>query len=291
MTLLTHQKDATMATTISRLSDIHPSAQIGNDVQIGPFCVVGPKVTIGDGCILDSHVAIVGHTTIGRGNRFWPNAVIGGEPQDKSYVEGDTQTIIGDNNQFREGVTVHRGAEKEDWTTRIGDRNLLMANSHVAHNCRIYNDTIIVNGVLLGGHVHVHDRAVISGNTVVHHFGSVGTCAMIGGGSRVTVDVPPYMLAFGSDRVLIKNVNLVGMQRAGVSPASIALIKQAQRLLFRQLRPLKEVRETFSAQLDAEIPLELAKLLDFLALQEQGKMGRQREAFRNAPSPTIAKAA
>ena len=273
-----------MATTISRLSDVHPSAKIGANVQVGPFCVVGPKVTLGDNCVLDSHVAIVGNTTIGRGNRFWPNSVIGGEPQDKSYVEGDTQVVIGDHNQFREGVTVHRGAEKEDGITRIGNTNLLMSNAHVAHNCHVYNDTIIVNGVLLGGHVHVHDRAVISGNSVVHHFTSVGTCAFIGGGSRATVDVPPYMLAFGSDRILVKNINLVGMQRAGIGPDSIAVIKQAYRLLFRQMRPLKEVRETFAAQLNGIIPIELAKLLDFLGMQEQGKSGRQREAVRMKPA-------
>ena len=283
MTRPTHTKDATMATTISRLSDVHPSAQIGDNVQIGPFCVVGPKVTIGDGSILDSHVAIVGNTTIGRGNRFWPNSVIGGEPQDKSYVEGDTQVVIGDNNQFREGVTIHRGAEKEDGITRIGDRNLLMSNAHVAHNCRIYNDTIIVNGVLLGGHVHVHDRAVISGNSVIHHFGSVGTCAMIGGGSRVTIDVAPYMLAFGSDQVTMLNINAVGMQRAGIAPESIAIIKQAHRLLFRQKKCLKDVREHFAAQLNGQFPSELVLLLDFIARQADGKMGRQREAFRNAP--------
>jgi UDP-N-acetylglucosamine acyltransferase len=271
-----------MATSISRLSEVHPSAQIGDNVQIGPFCVVGPKVTIGDGCILDSHVAIVGNTTIGRDNRFWPNSVIGGEPQDKSYVEGDTQVVIGDHNQFREGVTIHRGAEKEDGITRIGHRNLLMANAHVAHNCRIYDDTIIVNGVLLGGHVHVHDRAVISGNTVVHHFGSIGTCAMVGGGSRVTIDVPPFMLAFGSDRVLMKNINLVGMQRAGIGPETISLIKQAHRLLFRQLRSVKEVRESFNSQLNGNLPSELNHLFEFLELQTAGKMGRQREAFRNA---------
>jgi UDP-N-acetylglucosamine acyltransferase len=269
-----------MATTVSRLSDVHPSAQLGDNVQIGPFCVVGPHVTIGDDCILDSHVVVCGRTTIGRGNRFWPNSVIGGEPQDKSYVEGDTQTIIGDNNQFREGVTIHRGAEKEDGVTRVGNRNLLMSNAHVAHNCRVYDDTIIVNGVLLGGHVHVHDRAVISGNTVVHHFGTVGTCAMVGGGSRVTIDVPPYMLAFGSERVLMKNVNIVGMQRAGISAESISVIRQAHRVLFRQMRPLKEARETFARQLGDVLPIELVRLFDFLAAQEQGKSGRQREAVR-----------
>jgi len=269
-----------MATSISRLSEVHPSAQIGANVQIGPFCLVGPNVVLGDDCVLDSHVALVGRTTIGRGNRFWPNSVIGGEPQDKSYVEGDTQVVIGDNNQFREGVTVHRGAEKEDGVTRIGNSNLLMSNAHVAHNCHVHNHTIIVNGVLLGGHVHVQDRAVISGNSVVHHFTSIGTCAFVGGGSRATVDVPPYMLAFGSDQIEVKYINLVGMQRAGISADSIASIKQAYKLLFRQLRPVKEVRETLCQQLNGVLPMELARLLDFITMQQQGKNGRQREVVR-----------
>ncbi len=158
-----------------------------------------------------------------------------------------------------------------------------MSNAHVAHNCCVYNDTIIVNGVLLGGHVHIHDRAVLSGNVVVHHFASVGTCAMVGGGARVTIDVPPYMLAFGSERVQMRNINLVGMQRAGATPESIALMKQAHRLLFRQLRPLKEVREHFVAQLQGVFPIELTRLFEFLEQQERGKMGRGRKAIRNAP--------
>ena len=142
--------------------------------------------------------------------------MIGGEPQDYSYRDSDTRLSIGDNNVFREGVTVNRGAEKEDHTTRIGNNNMFMANSHAAHNCRIGNNVILVNGVLLGGHVHVHDYAIISGNTVVHHFTTVGTVAFVSGGCRVTRDIPPYMLAAGSDVQRICTINLVGMQRQGL---------------------------------------------------------------------------
>jgi UDP-N-acetylglucosamine acyltransferase len=280
-----------MPTAISRLAEVHPRARIGENVQIGPFCLVGPDVALGDYCVLDSHVTLVGRTTIGRGNRFWPNAVIGGEPQDKSYVEGDTQTVIGDDNQFREGVTIHRGAEKEDGTTRIGDRNLLMANAHVAHNCRVFNDTILVNGVLLGGHVHVQDRAIISGNSVVHHFTTVGEVAFVGGGSRVTIDVPPYVMAVGSDQVEMKCLNLVGMQRAGISATAIGQVKQAFRHLFRQTRKLAEVRATLLQQFDGTVSIELAKLLDFIERQQNGRVGRQREAVRNQPATPAAEAA
>jgi UDP-N-acetylglucosamine acyltransferase len=273
-----------MANQISPLSEIHPDARIGDGVRIGPFCVVGPHVEIGAGCVLESHVALVGHTRVGTGNRFWPNSVIGGEPQDKSYVDGATRTEIGNDNQFREGVTVHRGAEKEDGVTRIGNRNLLMANSHVAHNCHIHDDVILVNGVLLGGHVHIQDRAVISGNSVIHHFATVGRVAFVGGGSRVTIDVPPYMMVVGSDQATVRNINFVGLQRAGLTPESIAIIKQAYRLLYRQSKSLAEVRVAFREQLGDVLPADLMVLLDFLERQSNGRVGRQREAFRG-PAP------
>ncbi|MCH8828657.1 MAG: acyl-ACP--UDP-N-acetylglucosamine O-acyltransferase, partial [Planctomycetes bacterium] len=138
-----------MTTRISPLAQVDPRAELAADVEIGPYCTVGPHVLIGDGTVLDSHVVITGHTTIGRGNRFWPHTVIGAEPQDVSYRESSTLLEIGDDNRFREGVTVNRGAEKEDRTTRIGNGNMIMANAHVAHNCRIFNNVIPVNGVLL----------------------------------------------------------------------------------------------------------------------------------------------
>lgn len=270
-----------MATYISPLAYIDPRAQLGEDVYIGPFCNIGPHVILGDNCRLEGHVTVTGWTTVGQRNRFWQNCVIGEEPQDKGYIEGaPTQVIIGNDNQFREGVTVNRGALKEDGTTRIGDRNLLMSNAHVAHNCHVYNDTTLVNGVLLGGHVHVHDRAIISGNSAVHHFASVGRLAFVGGCSKVVTDVPPFMIYDGNDNGQLRTLNLVGMQRAGINSEAIALVKQAFKRLIREHTPLDVVRAAMTEELGGAVPAELAELFAFLEDQRKGKMGRGREIFR-----------
>ncbi len=273
-----------METKISPMSQIDPAARIGDGVVIGPFCVVGPDVTLGAGTHLKSHVVIIGRTTIGSHNCFWPNCVIGGDPQDVSWQDSDTEIMIGDHNCFREGVTVNRGAEKEDGITRIGNHNLFMANSHVAHNCRIFNNVILVNGVLLGGHVHVHDGAIVSGNSVVHHFSTVGRLSFISGGCRVPHDIPPFMLAAGSDNPELKTINIVGMRRAGISNSTIEVVKEAFRLLYRRNRPLQEVHQHFDETLEGSIPMELSALLTFVENQRAGKLGRAREAVRMKPA-------
>lgn len=273
-----------MATHVSKLADVHPSAQLGDGVTVGPFCVIGPNVVVGDGCELQSHVVLTGHTTLGERNLLHPQTVIGGTPQDKSWDDDAVTFVeIGDDNELREGVTVHRGAEKEDGVTRIGNRNLLMANSHVAHNCHVHNDTTIVNGVLLGGHAHVQDKAVISGNSAVHHFCTVGTLAMVGGCSRVTVDVPPYMMSVGADQAEVRTINVVGLKRAGVSRESMSLVKQAYKLLFRQHKTLEATRNQIVSQLGDVLPIEVMNLFRFIEAQAEGRMGRQREAFRSEP--------
>lgn len=273
-----------MSTEISPLATVDPRAEIGADVTIGPFCLVGPDVVLGDGCRLDSHVTLVGHTVIGKDNRFWPNCVIGAEPQDYSYRNAaPTRVEIGDGNQFREGVTVNRAAEKEDGVTRIGNHNLLMSNAHVAHNCRIFDHAMLVNGVLLGGHVHVHDRAIISGNSVVHHFATIGTLAFVSGGCRVPTDVPPYMLAAGNDDPQIRTVNVIGMRRAGISEQAISLVRQAFKMLFREHLKLDAIQNRFRSEQGETLPIELLTLLKAIDQQRQGKMGRAREVFRNAP--------
>jgi UDP-N-acetylglucosamine acyltransferase len=272
-----------MSRKISHLAEVSPQAELADNVEIGPFCVVGPHVRIGSGTRLDSHVVITGHVTIGERNRFLPHTVIGAEPQDIGYRDAATRVEIGDDNFFREGVTVNRGAEKEDHVTRIGNKNLLMANSHVAHNCHIFNNVILVNGVLLGGHVHVHDGAIISGNSVVHHFSTLGRLSFVSGGCRVPHDIPPFMLAAGSDNPTIKTINIVGMRRNGLSDDTIRSIKQAYRLLFREHKPLEVVRDIFHAELEGVIPYELSTLLNFVERQRRGKLGRAREAFRNQP--------
>jgi UDP-N-acetylglucosamine acyltransferase len=274
-----------MPCKVSPLAHVDPRARLGDDVEIGPFCLVGPHVSLGDGCRLDSHVTIVGQTKIGQRNRFWPNAVIGAEPQDYSYSDAPTRVEIGDDNMFREGVTVNRGASKEDGVTRIGNHNFLMANCHVAHNCHVFHHTVLCNGVLLGGHVHIHDYAIVSGNTVVHHFASIGTSAFISGGCRVPTDVPPYMLAAGSDNPEIVTINVVGLRRRGIPESSIHALRQAHKLLFRDHKSLDEVRAHFAETLDGAFPWELSNLLNFIELSRAGKNGRAREAFRQAAAP------
>jgi UDP-N-acetylglucosamine acyltransferase len=276
-----------MDTRISPLSHVDPAARIGNGVVIGPFCLIGPDVEIGDQTVLMSHVVVTGRTRIGSGNRFWANCVIGGDPQDVSWQDSQTEIHIGDNNIFREGVTVNRGAEKEDGVTRIGNHNMFMANSHVAHNCRIFNHVILVNGVLLGGHVHVHDNAIVSGNSVVHHFSTLGRLSFVSGGCRVPHDIPPFMLAAGSDDPTVRTINVVGMRRAGISNSTIEVIKEAFRLLYRRNRPVEEVREHFLDTLEGTLPIELSQLLTFLDNQKAGKLGRAREAIRNRPAAEI----
>lgn len=273
-----------MQSGISPLSQVDPRAKIGRGVQIGPFCLVGPDVEIGDETVLTSHVVLTGKTRIGMKNRFSPNTVIGGDPQDVSWQDSETEIQIGDNNIFREGVTVNRGAEKEDGVTRIGNHNMFMANSHVAHNCNIANHVILVNGVLLGGHVHVHDNAIVSGNSVVHHFSTLGRLSFVSGGCRVPHDIPPFMLAAGSDNPELKTINIVGMKRAGISATSIDLVKEAFRLLYRRNRSLEDVRQYFASTLGDILPLELSSLLNFVENQKAGRLGRAREAIRNKPS-------
>ena len=270
-----------MPTQISKLADVDPRAEIDDDVFIGPFCSVGPNVQLGSGSRLESHVAMFGHVRIGKNNRFFPGSVIGGDPQDLGYTGAPTRVEIGDDNVFREGVTVNRGAEKEDGITRVDNNNMFMANSHVAHNCHIFNHVIIANGTQLGGHVHVHDRAVISGNSLVHHFATIGTMAFVSGGCGVRTDVPPYMLTAGMDRCRVMTINLVGMQRGGIDRAAIEVIKRAHRLLYRELKGLADARRILSEELRGPFPAELTLLLDFIEQQQSGKKGRAGEARRD----------
>ena len=276
-----------MAIQVSNLSEVHPSAEIGQDVVIGPFCCVGPDVKIGAGSRLESHVVIVGNTIIGERNRFFPGSVIGGEPQDAGYSGAPTGLLIGDDNVFREGVTVSRGAEKEDHWTRIGNQNMLMANAHVAHNCFVGNKVTLVNGSLLGGHVHVYDRAIVCGNAGAHQFTTIGTLGFVAACSKVAADVPPYMIASGADSTRIPGVNLVGLQRAGISPESIKALRRAHRVLFHRKTPLDKARGILTEEFEGVFTIEIATLFNSLELQRAGKSGRAREAIRSQPAKAI----
>src|SRR5688500_706605 len=217
-----------MSTHVEPSAVVDPRAELDDDVHIGPFCVVGPLARIGRGTHFANNVTVMGRVSIGEHNRIFPGAVIGGDPQDISYRGSDTAVIIGDHNVIREGVTINRGTEKENGTTTLGSHNFIMAGCHIAHDCRVGSRVIMANATLLGGHVHVHDDATLSGGVVVHHFATIGSFSFTGGLSRVLHDVPPYMLADGNP-ARPRCVNIVALQRKDFSPDAISALGEAHR--------------------------------------------------------------
>jgi UDP-N-acetylglucosamine acyltransferase len=258
---------------------VDPRAELDEDVRIGPFCVVGPKVQIGRGTHLINNVTVMGRVTIGEHNRIFPGAVLGGDPQDISYRGSETEVIVGDHNVIREGVTLNRGSEKEDGVTTLGSHCFIMAGSHIAHDCRVGNRVIMANATLLGGHVHVHDDATISGGVVVHHFTTVGSFSFAGGLSRVLHDVPPYMLAEGNPSKP-RCINLVALKRNNFSAETIRALAEAHRLLYRAKVGLDHARELLRAA-DMLVPA-VNHLLSFMQHQHEGRNGRGRDRRRAA---------
>ena len=257
---------------------IHPTAEIDDDVEIGPFSHVGEGVRIGRGTVLMNNVTIHGPTVIGERNTFFPGAVIGALPQDLSYHGEDSRLIIGDDNVFRECVTRNRGTAKGDGATRVGSRNLLMACCHVAHDCILEDEIIIANGVLLGGHVRVESCATFGGVAAVHHFATIGKMAFVGGLTRIVKDVPPFMTVEGNpSRVWC--VNVVGCRRHGLTREAIDALKEAHKIIFRREGGWKDAFEEIESRND--LCEEVQYLIDFLREVEKGKQGRARERLRN----------
>lgn len=263
-----------MSTRIAANAWIDPKARIDEDVEIGPFCSVGPNVAIGRGTRLVGNVTLMGRVTLGSENVIYPGTVIGGEPQDLSYTGSDTQVVIGDHNTIREGVTISRGSEKEDGITAIGNHNLLMATSHVAHDCKLGNHIVMANCALLGGHVHVDDYASISAAVGVHHFTTIGSYSFIGGLSRVLHDVPPFMLCEGAP-ARPRCINIVALKRHNFSPATIDSLAEAHRLLYRNKVGLDPAKEVLRG--NNQLGIEVIQLLDFVDNQQSGRHGRGRE--------------
>ncbi|MGA2584052.1 MAG: acyl-ACP--UDP-N-acetylglucosamine O-acyltransferase [Tepidisphaeraceae bacterium] len=262
--------------TISEFSVVDPKAQLAEDVQVGPFCVVGPDAVIESGCKLLSHVVITGRTTVGKNNFFHPHAVIGDVPQDKKYRNDNTSLQIGDDNHFREGVTVHIGTSGGEGITRIGNGNLLMANSHIGHDAQFGDDCVLANNVMIAGHVVCGNHVNIMGGAGVHHFVTIGDYAYLGGGSRIHHDVPPFMKVDGADKV--RGVNSVGLERAGFSKLEIEELELVCRKLFYHRRPLARAMEEFET-LNGLSP-HVKKLVEFLHRRSQGIHGRYREGLR-----------
>lgn len=252
---------------------IHPSAavalgaELDSGVEVGPYAVIGPRVRIGKDTWVGPHTVIEGHTTLGRENRIFQFASVGAIPQDKKYRGEDSLLVIGGHNVIREFTTLHPGTSGGGSITRVGDANLFMAYSHVAHDCLIGNHVVMANCATLGGHVTLEDHVGVGGLVGIHQFVRVGESAYLGGGTMIALDVPPYCLANG-DRAHLYGLNLIGLKRRGFQPDQLAALKKAYRTLFAEGLPLKEAL----ARVRREHPSspEVAHLAEFIACSERG---------------------
>jgi len=221
---------------------VSPQARLAADVTVGPFSVIGPDVEIGPGTVVAPHVVINGPTRIGAGNRIFQFASIGDAPQDKKYQGEPTRLEIGDRNVFRESCTVNRGTTHDKGVTRIGNDNLFMAYSHVAHDCTIGNEVVFANCAALAGHVEIGDFVTLGGLTAVHQFVKIGAYAFSGGGTIVTRDVPPYVMVAGNPAEP-HGVNAIGLKRRGFSEEQVRNVREAYRILYRSELKLTEAAD------------------------------------------------
>ena len=255
---------------------IHPTAivsvkaDLDPSVEVGPYAIIEDNVRIGAGTRVMARAFITGHTEIGRNNEIHVGAIIGHEPQDLKFNRSTrSYTRIGDRNVFREYATVHRATDPESATV-IGNDCYLMANAHVGHNSVIGNQVIICNGTLVAGYVHVGDRAFLSGCVLIHQFTHVGRLAMFSGGARVSMDVPPFLLA--AERNEIHSINLIGLKRAGISPAAIAEIKRLFKLFYHSGRNGSQALAEASVE-GAFTTTEAREFLEFVQRSPNGICG------------------
>lgn len=258
---------------------IDPSANVADSAVIGPYCVIGPDVQIGERCVLHQHVCIQCSTTCGDDNIFYPFSVIGADPQDRKFKGEHSVCQIGDRNVVREHVTIHRGTQNGGGVTRIGNDNLIMVASHVAHDCLLGDHITLANQVMLAGHVYIEDGANVGGGAGIHHFATIGTCSFIGGLARISKDVPPFMVVEGNPAE-VRKINEIGMARRGFSEEHIAAVKDAFKRLYRDngglsiSEKLVSLRETY-----ADVPA-VVHLCNALGASGVGVHGRARETAR-----------
>jgi len=241
---------------------IHSSVRLAADVEVGAFAVIGATVEIGRGTRIGPHTVINGPAKIGEDNRIYQFASVGEEPQDKKYRGEGTWLVIGDRNVIRESATIHRGTAQDRGETRIGDDNLLMAYTHVAHDCVIGNQVIMANAASLGGHIQVQDWAILGGFTIVHQFCRIGAHSFSAMGSVVSKDVPPYVTIDGHPAVP-RGINTEGLRRRQFSAESISAIRRAYRLLYLSGLKLDQAVEAIRA-LGADHP-DVTCMADFVA--------------------------
>jgi len=253
---------------------IHPTAivdakaKVHPSCKVGPYCVIGPDVELGESCYLISHVAIEGPTRIGAGNGFFPFCSIGLAPQDISYAGEPTRLEIGDHNKIREFVTINRGTVKGGGLTKVGDHNLIMAYTHIAHDCQVGSHIIMANAATLGGHVTVGDWATVGALCPVHHFVRIGTHAFIGGGTTITRDVLPFSKTSAERGTHAYGLNAVGLERRGFTKERIHKIHHAYRLLLAAKLNTSQALEKLKAEAERGEDVDL--LIRFIETSERG---------------------
>jgi len=260
---------------------IHPTAivakgaEIHSDATVGPYCVVGEHVHIGSDTELISHVVVSGHTHIGDRNRIFPFASIGNEPQDLKYHGEASRAMIGDDNTIRENVTINTGTEGGGMETRIGNKNMLMAYVHVAHDCQIGDEAILANCTTLAGHVEIADGVVIGGLSAIHQFIRIGCYVMIGGMSGITKDIPPFCLTAGGYRPGLVGLNIIGLKRRGFSLEDIGQLKQMYRILLQGSDSMSDKIAQAESELGDHI--QARELLDFVRTAKRGLTMHRRD--------------
>ncbi len=256
------------------MQNIHPTAFIGQNVEIAEDVIIGPAafieddVKIGSGTRVDAFASIKQFTTVGKNNHIHSYAMVGGVPQDLKFAGERTELILGDNNSVREFATLHRGTVQGGGITRIGDNNLFMAYTHVAHDCQLGSNIVMSNSATLAGHVEVGDNAILAGLCAVHQFSRIGKNAFIGGGSLAAQDVPPYMLVVpGPERGYVHAPNIVGLRRLQLGSERVSAIKDAYKKIWRSDMPRKEALEYLEATYDF---VEIKEIIEFIRSSERG---------------------
>lgn len=252
---------------IHKTAIIDAKAELDSGVEIGPYCIIGPQVKIAKNTKLAPHVVIDGWTKIGEGCRIFQFASLGAIPQDLKYKGEESWVILGNNNTIREFVTIHRGTAQSGGKTIIGDNNFLMAYSHVAHDCKIGNQVILANAATLAGHIEIEDYAIVGGLVGIHQFLRLGRHCIIGGGSGVNQDIPPYMMANGQ-RAKLYGVNNIGLKRHNFSPEAVSNLKKAYHIIFRSGLTIKKALD--QVQTEIKNSPEVDHLISFIKSSERG---------------------
>lgn len=246
---------------------VDPSARLADDVIVGPWSIIGPDVEIGAGTEIGPHVVVRGPTRIGANNRVFQFSSIGEDCQDKKYAGEPTELVIGDNNVFREGCTIHRGTIQDNNITIIGSNNLFMANAHVAHDCVVGDNNIMANNSAIAGHVHLGDNIILGGFTAVHQFCHIGSYSMCGAGTVVLKDIPAFVMSNGNS-AKPHGINSEGLRRQGFSADSIRRIKQAYKAIYRSGLKVEEALVELKKMVSETSEIQL--MIDSLEASDRG---------------------